>query len=134
MTLSGNFEAVTRRLAGKTAIVTGATSGIGMATALRFAAEGARVVLCGRNKAAGAELAAEIGDDRAALVLGDVTDPLTARAAVDAAGMPDILVNNAAIDYTSDLCETSLEDVRRVFEVNVLGAFLMLQAAARAMR
>ena len=125
------------RLAGKVAIITGATSGIGTVTARRFVDEGARVVLCGRSEAAGAAIAQELGSDRAELVLGDVTAPSTASAAVAAAerfGHLDILVNNAAMDYTSDLYATDVEDVRRVLEVNFVGPFLMLQAAARAMR
>jgi NAD(P)-dependent dehydrogenase (short-subunit alcohol dehydrogenase family) len=125
------------RLHGKTAIITGATSGIGTATACRFAAEGAGVVLCGRNREAGSRLLAELGETRSELVLGDVTDPGTAAAAIEAAarlGSLDILVNNAAVDFTSDLYDTRVEDVRHVFEVNFIGAFLMLQSAARAMR
>src|SRR5207244_9488526 len=46
----------------------------------------------------------------------------------------DVLVNNAGIDFTSDLLETALEDVRRILEVNFIGAFLMLKEAARSMR
>ena len=125
------------RLAGKVAVVTGATSGIGAVTARRFVAEGAKVVLCGRNADAGQVLADELGRGHAALVLGDVTDPATAAAAVDEArrfGPLDVLVNNAAMDFTSDLYSTAVEDVRRVLEVNFVGAFVMLQAAARAMR
>lgn len=125
------------RLRGKTAIITGATSGIGSVTARRFAAEGAQVVVCGRDGAAGSQLRADLSATGCELVLGDVTDPATATAAVEAAarlGPLDVLVNNAAIDFTSDLYETRLEDVRRVLEVNFVGAFLMLQSAARAMR
>jgi len=125
------------RLRGKTAIITGATSGIGSATARRFAAEGAQVVVCGRDRAAGSRLLAELSGTGCELVLGDVTDPATAIAAAEAAarlGPLDVLVNNAAMDFTSDLYETRAEDVRRVLEVNFVGAFLMLQSAARAMR
>jgi NAD(P)-dependent dehydrogenase (short-subunit alcohol dehydrogenase family) len=125
------------RLAGKVAIVTGATSGIGTVTARRFVAEGARVVICGRDEAAGRRILAVIGEERAALVLGDVTSPATAELAVTAAtrfGPLDVLVNNAAMDYTSDLYTTPVDDVRRVLEVNFVGPFLMLQAAAKAMR
>lgn len=72
-----------------------------------------------------------------ATVAGDVTDPITAVEAVSVAtamGGLDVLVNNAGIDFTSDLLETALEDVRQVLEVNFIGAFLMLKEAARAMR
>jgi NAD(P)-dependent dehydrogenase (short-subunit alcohol dehydrogenase family) len=125
------------RLAGKVAIITGATSGIGTVTARRFAAEGACVVVCGRNRAAGERLVTELGGDRVALVLGEVTDPITARTAISAAtgfGQLDVLVNNAAMDFTSDLYLTDVADVRRVLDVNFVGPFLMLQAAAQAMR
>jgi NAD(P)-dependent dehydrogenase (short-subunit alcohol dehydrogenase family) len=125
------------RLRGKTAIITGATSGIGTATACRFAAEGAQVVLCGRDREAASRLLAELSRTTCEVVLGDVTDPGTAAAALEAAarlGSLDVLVNNAAVDFTSDLYETRVEDVRRVMEVNFVGAFLMLQSAARAMR
>lgn len=110
------------RLRGKTAIITGATSGIGSATARRFGAEGAQVVVCGRDRAAGSRLLAELSGTGCELVLGDVTDPATAIAAVAAAarlGSLDVLVNNAAMDFTSDLYETSADDVRRVLEVNI---------------
>src|SRR5262249_58824632 len=98
---------------------------------------GGGAVAGGGDGEAGARLLGALGEARCELVLGDVTDPGTAAAAVAAAarlGPLDVLVNNAAVDFSSDLYETSAEDVRRVFEVNVVGAFLMLQAAARAMR
>jgi NAD(P)-dependent dehydrogenase (short-subunit alcohol dehydrogenase family) len=125
------------RLAGKVAIITGATSGIGTVTARRFAGEGACLVVCGRNQAAGERLVTELGAGRVALVLGDVTDQATAQAAIRAAtgfGQLDVLVNNAAMDFTSDLYDTDVADVRRVLDVNFIGPFLMLQAAAQAMR
>jgi NAD(P)-dependent dehydrogenase (short-subunit alcohol dehydrogenase family) len=125
------------RLAGKVAVITGATSGIGAVTARRFVAEGAQVVACGRNESAGRRLVEELGDDRAILVLGDVTAAETAALAIDAAerfGPLDVLVNNAAMDFTSDLYTTSPTDVRQVLEVNFVGPFMMLQAAATAMR
>ena len=125
------------RLPGKVAIVTGATSGIGEMTARRFVSEGASVVLCGRNRAAGQSLVDELGAQRTDLVLGEVSEEATAAAAIAAAsrfGPLDILVNNAAMDFTSDLLTTEVADVRRVLEVNFIGPFVMLQAAARAMR
>ena len=124
------------RLNGKIAIITGATLGIGRATAERFAAEGAKLVLVARRPEFGEELVSLLGKDKATFVAGDVADPATAAEAVAAAmamGGLDVLVNNAGIDFTSDLLETALEDIRRVFEVNFLGAFLMLKEAARAM-
>jgi NAD(P)-dependent dehydrogenase (short-subunit alcohol dehydrogenase family) len=124
-------------VAGKVAIVTGATSGIGESTAHLFAREGACVVLVARGVERGNALAASIGQERSTFVAGDVTDPSTARLAVEAAqrfGPLDILVNNAGVDFTSDLLDTSVDDMRRILDVNYIGAFLMLTEAARAMR
>jgi 3-oxoacyl-[acyl-carrier protein] reductase len=124
-------------VAGKVAIVTGATSGIGESTAHLFAREGACVVLVARGAERGNALAASIGQERSTFVAGDVTDPSTARLAVEAAqrfGPLDILVNNAGVDFTSDLLDTSVDDMRRILDVNYIGAFLMLTEAARAMR
>jgi NAD(P)-dependent dehydrogenase (short-subunit alcohol dehydrogenase family) len=125
-----------QRLVGKTAIVTGATMGIGEAIARRLEAEGANVVLVARDRERGDALAAELGE-RATFIAGSVTDAGVADAAVEAAaraGGVDALVNNAGIDFTSDLIETEEEDVRRVFETNLFGALWMLQRAARAMK
>jgi NAD(P)-dependent dehydrogenase (short-subunit alcohol dehydrogenase family) len=117
------------RLAGKVAIVTGGTAGIGEATVNLFVAEGARVVIVARH-VKGA------GEGSVRFVAGDVTDRRTAQAAVDAAeewGGVDVLVNNAAMDWTSSVLETSEEDVRRVLDTNFLGCLLMQQAAATKM-
>src|SRR2546425_9875961 len=125
------------RVAGKVAIVTGATSGIGEATARLLVEEGAKVVLVARGQKKGEALAAELDSDRGIFVQGDVVEPSTAGRAVDAAqrlGGVDILVNNGGIDFTSDLLDTDPADVRRILEVNFMGAFLMLTEAARAMR
>ncbi len=125
------------RLTGKTAIVTGATEGIGAAVARRFAAEGASIVLVARRRELGERMAAELGPG-SVFVPGDVADPQTARAAVSAAEEldgPHVLVNNAGLDLSGiALLETGLDAAREVFDVNVLGALLMLQETARAMR
>src|ERR1700704_5509924 len=125
------------RVAGKIAIVTGATSGIGDATARLLVKEGAKVVLVARGQENGESLMADPGQDHSIFVPGDVSEPSTATRAIEAAerlGGADILVNNAGIDFTSDLLDTDLADVRRIFEVNFVGSFLMLTEAARAMR
>ena len=72
------------RLAGNLASLTGATSGIGEATAQLFADEGARLVLVARRRELGQTLASRLGEGRAIFVAGDVTDPLTAERAVAA--------------------------------------------------
>jgi NAD(P)-dependent dehydrogenase (short-subunit alcohol dehydrogenase family) len=125
------------RLAGKTVIVTGGTMGIGEAIVRRCLDEGARVVVVARNRARGERLLAELGDDRVRFVAGDVTEPDVADAAVTAAerfGGVDVLVNNAAVDFTSDLLDTDPEDVRRVFDTNVFGALWMIVRVARELK
>jgi NAD(P)-dependent dehydrogenase (short-subunit alcohol dehydrogenase family) len=124
------------RLAGKTAIVTGGTSGIGEATVRLFAGEGARVVVVARRSEPGDRLVAELGADRARFLSGDVTSEATARSAVEAAeewGGADVLVNNAAMDWVSRVLETSEADVRRVLETNFIGAFVMQREVGRKM-
>jgi NAD(P)-dependent dehydrogenase (short-subunit alcohol dehydrogenase family) len=124
------------RLAGRVAIVTGGTSGIGAATAGRLIREGARVVVSGRSRARGEEVVAALGP-QAHLELVDLLADGAADALVDATvarlGRLDVLVNNAALDHTDDLLETPIADVRAVFETNVFAALRMLQAAARRM-
>lgn len=119
------------RFAGRTAIITGYTQGIGESVARRLAGEGANLVLVARGSV-DLELPGET-----ATVEGDVADASTAKqavaAAIDRFGALDVLVNNAGTDFSSDLLEASESDVRRVFDTNFLGALLMLQHAARAM-
>jgi len=117
------------RLAGKVAIVTGGTAGIGEATVRLFVEQGARVVIVARH-------ASGPGDSSMKFVAGDVADKRTAEAAVQAAevwGGVDVLVNNAAMDWTSSVLDTSEADVRRVLDTNFLGCLLMQQAAGAKM-
>lgn len=124
-------------LAGKTALITGAASGIGRATARLLAREGAAVVIADRDAANGPRAAAEIADagGQALFVHADVTQdatPLIA-AAVAQFGSLDILVNNAGIFYTADLLEIDFADWMRAVDVMYLGSFRCGQAAARQM-
>jgi NAD(P)-dependent dehydrogenase (short-subunit alcohol dehydrogenase family) len=123
------------RLSGKVAIITGASAGIGETMSRLFVKEGGRVLLVARNEGALAQLARELGDS-AGYVAGDVADRRTAAAAVERAGtlgILNVLVNNAGIDLYSPLLETSEDQARQTFEVNVFGALWMLQEAAGAM-
>ena len=124
------------RLAGKVAVVTGGTSGIGETTVRLFVSEGARVVIVARRAGPGDDLVAELGSDTTRFLSGDVGSEATATAAIELAeswGGVDVLVNNAAIDWVSPILETSEADVRRVLDTNFIGAFLMQREAARRM-
>ena len=130
------------RLAGRTAIVTGAASGIGRAIARTFAAQGANVVLADvrdtprEGGTATAELIAQVGGS----VLDhptDVSDEAQVRALVLAAvqrfGRLDVMVNDAAIGESEPLLETTLEAWERVLAVNLRGVFLGCREAVRQM-
>ena len=127
------------RLEGKSAIVTGAARGIGLAVAKRYVAEGAAVSLIDVNEEDGTTQAAALnaGGRQARFAACDVGD----KAAVDAmvadhvaafAGL-DILVNNAAIIHGADFLDLAEEDFDRVLRVNLKGALLCSQAAGRVM-
>jgi len=116
----------------RAAIVTGAGTGIGRATAVALAREGYTVGLVGRRREPLAEVAAQLGD--AALVAqGDAADPDAAAAAVERvavhAGGLDLLVNNAGIGDSGPLLEESLESWERTLHANLTSAFVMTQAA-----
>jgi NAD(P)-dependent dehydrogenase (short-subunit alcohol dehydrogenase family) len=118
-----------QRLAGKTAVVTGAGQGIGEAIALAFAAEGAAVVVAERKVDTGAAVAGRIAakGGRALFVPTDVADrtqvEAMARAAEAAFGPVDILVNNAGINVASEPLALTDEDWRRCFAVDLDGVW-----------
>src|SRR5712671_1974815 len=106
--------------AGKVAIVTGGTSGIGAETVRRLSGEGGSVLATGRDSARGEALAA--GCERVEFLTADLTaDGATERivkAALDAYGRLDVLVNNAALDHTGELTSVPMDEAHAVFEVN----------------
>jgi len=127
------------RLDGKVAIVTGASSGLGVAFATALAEAGADVVLAAR-RVAGLESTRELVEAagrRAIAVATDVTDPeACTRAvgvAVDELGKVDVLVNNAGIGTAVPASRETPEEFRAVVDVNVLGAYWMAQACGRVM-
>lgn len=125
---------MSKRFEGRTAIITGAGSGVGRATAKLFAAGGARVACLDLVADAAEETAAAIkksgGDARAYKV--DVSDAKSARAAVDAAakdlGRPSVLVNSAGIGKFAHSTECPPEEWTRIIGVNLSGTFFMAQA------
>src|SRR5271157_6627143 len=122
------------RLAGKTALITGAASGIGRATAALFHAEGAKVAATDRNEAGLADLKG-IAD----LALAqDVTDEARWRevvdSVIDAFGRLNILVNSAGIALKGNIETATLDDWRKTQAVNVEGTFIGCREAIRAMK
>jgi 3alpha(or 20beta)-hydroxysteroid dehydrogenase len=124
------------RLDGKVAMITGAAGGIGAAAARRFDEEGALLVLTDADGPGAQRLAQQLGD-RATSRAHDVTSEADWQAAVSWAlethGQIDVLLNNAGIFLAEPLVDTTLEDFRRVLDVNVVGVFLGMRAVAPAM-
>jgi NAD(P)-dependent dehydrogenase (short-subunit alcohol dehydrogenase family) len=121
------------RLANKTALITGGNSGIGLATAKLFVAEGARVAITGRNKATLEAVAKELGPNVIAIV-ADATDIAATEAAVQRAvekfGKLDIVFANAGIPGNTPVGGTTLAAFESVIRTNLTGVFFTVQAAA----
>ncbi|MEV6321608.1 SDR family NAD(P)-dependent oxidoreductase [Nocardia sp. NPDC051787] len=126
---------MTRRLDGTVALVTGASSGIGRATALELAREGASVAVAGRREDRLTDLAAEISDagGQALVVPADVTDPQAAQEAVERTveglGRLDTLVNNAGLMLLGPAPGADLDDWRRMIDINLMGLMYCTHAA-----
>ena len=126
------------RFAGKTAIVTGAGSGIGLATTRRLATDGATVIMADVRDA-GDEAAGIIGSENPVrFVLADVGRESQVRALVDEVvsshGRVDILVNNAGIVFARTVPDTTLEEWDRLMDVNLKGVFLCSRAVIPIMQ
>ena len=119
-------------LAGKCVLVTGGTTGLGLAIAERFRREGARVVITGRDRDLGERAERALGPG-ARFVVADAADPdavaSSVRIAADHLGGLDVLVNNAAVGVTARLIDTPLADYDRVMNINVRGYLLYAQCA-----
>ena len=125
-----------KKLAGKTAIITGAARGIGLHFAEAYIREGATVAIADIDTNRGAEAAAALGKN-ALFVPLDVTDQTSIDAAVDTVahhfGKIDILINNAAVFTAAPITEIKRDDYQQVFDINVAGTLFPLQAVARHM-
>ncbi len=128
------------RLAGKTALVTGAGTGIGRAIALAMAREGSRIALAARRREPLESVAAEIvaAGGASVAIECDVTNRASVEAALAAAvkrfGTVNVVVNNAGGAVVADAEKTSDEDWRRILDVNLTGTFLMSRAALPELR
>jgi NAD(P)-dependent dehydrogenase (short-subunit alcohol dehydrogenase family) len=120
------------RLANKTALITGGNSGIGLATAKLFVAEGAKVTITGRNKETLDAVARELGPNALAIV-ADANDVAATKAAVKQAaekfGKLDIVFANAGIPGNTPVGKTTLEAFEQVIRTNLTSVFFTVQAA-----
>ena len=127
---------MTQRLAGKSALITGAARGIGKGFAEAYVREGARVAIADINLEAAERTAAGIGDAAYAVEL-DVTRQESIDRAIETvvarAGKLDILINNAALFDADNIVDITRESYERLYAVNVAGTLFTLQAAARQM-
>lgn len=121
------------RLENKVIIVTGSTTGIGKAIALRCAAEGASLVIHGLEAAWGQDVVAELGNDKAVLHIEDISTDGAPERLVDLAiksfGKLDAVVNNAAIVASSDIHTTDKNFLRKLLEVNTIAPYALIKAA-----
>ncbi len=124
------------RLAGKTALITGAARGIGKAFAQAYVREGARVAIADIDIEKARNTASDLGSAAIAVEL-DVTSQssidLAVSQTIEELGQIDILINNAAIFSAAPITEISKDDYQRVFDINVSGTLFTLQAVARHM-
>ena len=121
------------RLQGKVIIITGSTTGIGKAIAIRCVAEGARVVITGLEEAWGKEVLAALGNENAVLHIEDISNEGAAERlvalAVKTFGKLDAVVNNAALIASSNIHTTDKAFLQRLLEVNTIAPFILIKTA-----
>lgn len=133
-------ERSVKRLEGKVTLITGATKGIGEAAARLFAEEGAKVVLCGRDRTAGQAIAGAINqahEDCAAFFRLDVADYENWKEAIaftkERFGKLNILINNAGISFRETVAETTPESWQKTIDTNQTGVFYGIKLGIEAM-
>jgi NAD(P)-dependent dehydrogenase (short-subunit alcohol dehydrogenase family) len=122
-------------LAGQTALVTGATSGIGRAVAMQLASQGATVLVHGRNVDRGVQVVEEIelGGGRARFVAADLTSTVGVQSLIDQVGSVDILVNNAGAAWFGATTDLSPDAFDALFDSNVRAPYQLVSALVPAM-
>jgi NAD(P)-dependent dehydrogenase (short-subunit alcohol dehydrogenase family) len=125
----------TKELAGRIALVTGSTSGIGAATAITLAGLGATVIVTGRDAARGSSVVKQIeaGGGTARFVAADLNDPAQITHLAGEAGPVDILVNNAGRSWFGPSADLGVDTFDALFSANVRSAYLLTAALAPAM-
>jgi NAD(P)-dependent dehydrogenase (short-subunit alcohol dehydrogenase family) len=124
-----------RELEGMSALVTGATSGIGKAVAEKFARRGAEVIVHGRDATRGEEVVNSITSDggKARFVAADVSDPAKLVDLVEQAGSVDVLVNNAGFSWFGPTADLDVATFDRLFVANVRAPYFLVAALAPKM-
>lgn len=128
------------KLKDKVAIVTGSTSGMGRATAVLFAREGAKVVITGRDEKRAKEAVNQIKDEgfEASYILADMTDTDSVagivKTTLERYGTVDILVNNAGMLSVTPLMDVTLDEWDKVFNVNVVAPLILAKSVAPIMK
>jgi NAD(P)-dependent dehydrogenase (short-subunit alcohol dehydrogenase family) len=131
------FDPALGRLRGQAAVITGAAKGIGRATAIEFAREGARLVLADVDAVGLKELPGLLPDAQIEVVVGDVSHPDDARSMIDAAvrryGRVDVLIANAGVIPLADVLHTTPQDWDNVMAIDGRGMFLTCKYAIEQM-
>jgi NAD(P)-dependent dehydrogenase (short-subunit alcohol dehydrogenase family) len=122
-------------LGGRIALVTGATSGIGRATAIQLARQGAEVIVHGRDADRGEQVVAEIAQEggKARFAAADLSDPAEIRRLADEAGEVGVLVNNAGISWFGPTADLDVATYDALFDANVRAPYFLVAALAPRM-